>query len=284
MALLSSSCYANNLDKMNLIERELFGFDYKEDIITNRLDRVENYLFGATKKGTPEVRIKLISESSGISLAPKPTEEQRRIAKADSTPEDSNVSYPIIDMMEEKVFHKNYQGENVYKRLAKLEQNAFGKASEGELSERVDKLKAKLLAVKNDTIAQNDSNTYFEELEKKGYDRDTIVKLQLQDFGKMLINTPPEEKKLFKEAIKLLLAENKHQGIQAVFSSFANEKESCDFADSWGCSDIEALYNKDTSGTDAIDPMNSASLIMSEKSQEGMKELHNEMMERENEQ
>lgn len=123
--------------------------------------------------------------------------------------------------------------------------------------------------------------TYFKELENEGYDKDTIVKLQLQDFGKMLINTPPEEKKLFKEAIKLLLAENKHQGIQAVFSSFANEKESCDFADSWGCSDIEALYNKDNCGTDAIDPMNSASLIMSEKSQEGMKELHNEMMERE---
>ena len=58
----------------------------------------------------------------------------------------------VIDIMEEKTFNKTFQGENVYKRVARLEEKAFGKSSEGELSERTDRLKAKLLAVKQDKI------------------------------------------------------------------------------------------------------------------------------------
>lgn len=150
MMIISSTCNAAEVSKLSIIEQDIFGIEYNEETETKRLNRIEESIFGEIQKGTSEQRIKRIAETSGINFEPKKTQEEKRIAQADITPEASNVSYPIIDMMEEKVFNKNYQGENVYKRVARLEEKVFGKASEGELSDRTDKLKASLLAVKQD--------------------------------------------------------------------------------------------------------------------------------------
>lgn len=152
LGVFSYEVFADDMKNISTVEKDLFGVEYVDENITQRLNRVENHLYGKTNSGTPTQRLNKIAETSGISFAPKKTAEEKRIAQADVEKEDNSVSYPVIDIMEEKTFNKTFQGENVYKRVARLEENAFGKSSEGELSERTDRLKAKLLAVKQDKI------------------------------------------------------------------------------------------------------------------------------------
>lgn len=51
------------------------------------------------------------------------------------------------------------------------------------------------------------------------------IKSQLQTFGRLLINSTPEEKEYFVEAIKHLYAENKLEGLEALFNSCENETQ-----------------------------------------------------------
>lgn len=157
LSVFSCQVFADDLSNVSIVEKDIFGVEYKDENISQRIERIEKHLYGKTNSGTPTQRLNKISETSGISFAPKKTQEEKRIAQADFEKEDNSVSYPVIDIMEDKVFNKTFQGENVYKRVARLEEKAFGKSSEGELSERTDKLKAKLLAVKQDKITYDNN-------------------------------------------------------------------------------------------------------------------------------
>ena len=156
--ILSCPCFATEITDVSIIENDLFGIEYNDENIAKRLSRIEENIFGEIKTGTNATRIKNITEASGISLTPKQTAEEKRIATADYQKEDNSVTYPIIDMMENEVFNKNFHGENVYKRVARLEEKTFGKSSEGDLSTRTDKLKASILAVKPETFAYDNYN------------------------------------------------------------------------------------------------------------------------------
>ena len=153
-----SSVMADELTNLSIIEKDLFGVEYKNEDGTKRLNRIEKHIFGGTKTGPSAKRIQDIADASGISFMPKKTAEEKRIAAADFEKEDTSVNYPVIDLMENKVFNKNFNGENVYKRVARLEQKAFGKSSEGELSTRTDKLKAAILAVKQDDVINSENS------------------------------------------------------------------------------------------------------------------------------
>lgn len=159
LVIFSCNVFADELSNISIIERDLFGVEYNDEDSLKRLNRIEEHLFGEKKSGTVSKRLDYISEVSGISFVPQKTDEEKRIAAADYEKEDTSVNYPVIDLMENKVFNKNYHGENVYKRLARLEEKTFGKASQGDLSERTDKLKAQLLAIKqDDRIVYDDNN------------------------------------------------------------------------------------------------------------------------------
>jgi hypothetical protein len=145
--IMSQCSYATENTDIESIEKDLFGVEYKDEQIPARLGRIEKFVFGGEKKGTNQERIKRITDATGLNLEKKKTEEEKKIAEANLIKEDKSVSYPIIDLMEERVFKKNYQGENVYKRVERLEEKTYGKISKGELSERTDKLKASILAL-----------------------------------------------------------------------------------------------------------------------------------------
>lgn len=56
------------------------------------------------------------------------------------------------------------------------------------------------------------------------------IKAQLQTFGRLLINSPQEEKELFLEVIKSLYAENRANGLDALMLSCKNKKQRQDIA------------------------------------------------------
>lgn len=159
LIILSCQVLCAEISDVSAIEKDLFGVEYKEEQIATRLSRIEEYLFGEKKSGTNAERIKQITDASGLSTGSPKTENEKRIAETEYLPEDKNVTYPVIDMMEEKVFKKTYLGENVYKRVERLEQKAFGKISQGELSDRTDRLKASILAINaNESMLTNNFN------------------------------------------------------------------------------------------------------------------------------
>ena len=152
---------ANNSAWLSEIENNFFGIDYPNDTEGKRLQRIEKVLYGSEQKGTPEARLKKISQDTGTTYDPK--KAQNKPAKNDQinaplpsnqqqpkpenyVAEDSTVDYPIVDKMEEKLFNKKYTGENIYKRLDRLEQKVFNSTSKDVLNTRVERLSDALLS------------------------------------------------------------------------------------------------------------------------------------------
>ena len=164
-------CFATNTAQISELENNLFGFDYSNEADTKRIERIEENLYGMTKKGSLSKRIEDIQNDIGYinkeellqaekqkELEKKRKEEEQRLAELKSIKEDASVQYPIVDKIEQIVFNKNYQTEDIYERLNRLEEKIFEKRNESTpLNERVDKLAGIVLPreIKEDSIITN---------------------------------------------------------------------------------------------------------------------------------
>jgi len=70
---------------------------------------------------------------------------------------------------------------------------------------------------------------------------DKSVKAQLQTFGRLLINTPENERTYFKDAIKSLVSENQIKGLEAVLISFDTPSTRTEWVDSWTVEDVKEI-------------------------------------------
>ena len=68
---------------------------------------------------------------------------------------------------------------------------------------------------------------------KNPKEKEQIYKAQLQTFGRLLINTPDEEKAIFIQAINSLVASNRIKGFKAVLMSFDTQEARTKWSDSW---------------------------------------------------
>lgn len=159
------------------LEKKFFFKEFPKDDVDTRLDRLEKTVFGETKDGAPELRLKNLlgvvpslnpvvadeegpsgsgagssSASAGQSAGSgaqtgggsEPARSRPSVAASDEeTKEMLGAKYPQVDAMERKVFGKDYVGEGISKRINRLETKVFGKTSGiSDLSERVDRLKS----------------------------------------------------------------------------------------------------------------------------------------------
>ena len=143
-------------------------------------------------------------------------------------------------------------------------------------------------------------NTQPEELEKALYDffdkmlltplknaksakeKARIYKGQLQTFGRLLINTPDEEKAIFKQAIATLAADNRLKGLNAVLASFETPQAKEAWADSWTKDElVKVMTTKDVEGNVPTDKNQTAMVtgVFAEKSEESIKETYSQMSE-----
>lgn len=154
-------------DTLSVIENNLFGYEYKTETDIARVERIEEHLYGQKKTGTVQKRIESIKSDTGIIVEePKPviTAEEKARAKQEqrdkelkNLKEDSTVDYPIVDKMEQEIFHTTYKNENIYSRLDRLEERVFKQKSNADLNTRVDKLASflKPSMPKNQTYQDN---------------------------------------------------------------------------------------------------------------------------------
>ena len=107
--------YATNkiqMAEISKIENNLFGFDYNNQDLKERVIRLENTVYGKSGSGDLNNRLKklandILAEQIGSEIPPnEDTFNNEDIA-------DSSVNYPIIDEIETKIFGRIYDNNEV---------------------------------------------------------------------------------------------------------------------------------------------------------------------------
>ncbi len=125
-------------------------------------------------------------------------------------------------------------------------------------------------------------NFFLEEV-KKSKNPEKTYKKQLQDFTKLLTNTPDEQKALFRQAIVSLQASNRLKGLEAVLASFDSQQARTEWAD--GCDtkftkDIATKADCEGNTPKQEDITAAVSKLTEQKSEEGIKK-HQEDLQKE---
>lgn len=154
------------------IEDSLYGFQYNGEKDLSRLDRIETTVYGSPSTKSQSERIAKLKKDLAADLI---GQEITPVEDTFADPQDSykteeppkaasNVSYPAVDEMEQKVFKKTFPKDDISVRLSNLEKKTFNKTYSDDLSTRVDRLKAEIRpdSLMSNSIAQS-SNTFFDQ-------------------------------------------------------------------------------------------------------------------------
>ena len=173
------------------IENSFYGVDYAEEKDEARLQRLEETVYGEAKTGDIKTRLNKLREDISADMIGKEIEarpdtfadDSPKTAYSDSyidrqTPkeptvykEDSSVSYPVVDTMEQIVFKKEYKNSDINNRLTKLEQEVYKQIyPSDDLYTRVDRLKKSLLIEEDKYLANyqdvfSDDNPTYQDFE-----------------------------------------------------------------------------------------------------------------------
>ena len=166
-------------------------------------------------------------------------------------------------------YKRNQNGECLSERMERffgLKEGSFAKLPQDKIEEYLDRYF-------NEFFVDKLKNAKTKE------EKQQIYKQQLQDFGKLLLNTPDEDKAVFKQAITSLVASNRLKGLDAVLTSFATPKARTEWADSWSVEETKKLALKpDVEGNvlSSDEVTEAAVKLTSVKSEEGIKKHHAE--------
>lgn len=155
-------CAENIASQIQKLEKNYFGYDYNGETTAQRLERLEKAVYGASTNDTLQKRIQRLQKDMPQYAYSSPTPEAQEASYDEQNLEtaDADVKYPVVDKIEQKVFKKDYAGEDIYKRLSRLEKQVYKKESSAPLSERVDSLRASVLA---NARVRDDSSIVLEE-------------------------------------------------------------------------------------------------------------------------
>lgn len=193
------------------IENSFYGVDYAEEKDEIRLQRLEETVYGEAKSGDVKTRLNKLRQDISADLIGKEI-EARPDTFADDSPkttysdsytdrqtpkeptvykEDSSVSYPVVDTMEQIVFKKEYKNSDINNRLTKLEQEVYNQIyPSDDLYTRVDRLKKSLLIEEDKYLANyqdvfSDDNPNYQEFEdyQPNYHRDNGTRQDYTGIG-----------------------------------------------------------------------------------------------------
>lgn len=178
---------------LSQIENNLYGIEYSNQSDSERLDRIEQTVYGEKKSGNTKSRLANLDkdiaseqmckevtprkyaftngEDDGDNFYSPKTQEAQQLAQQQEylEPEekaDPNIEYPVIDSLEQTAFGKSYKKMEIKTRISNLEKQAFRKTySNDDLATRVDRLKDKYAynAPKNSDEAYFSHNDYYQD-------------------------------------------------------------------------------------------------------------------------
>ncbi len=178
-SVFAQSSISKTLDR---IENSLFGIEYSKQSDNQRLERIEENIYGEKKSGNIKTRLEKLSKDvatnqMGQEIKPKRDTfeeepevytEEHRLADgntenyyAPAEKADPNIDYPIINELEEQAFGKSYKDLDLNSRLEKLEKHALRKTYNDALSDRVERLKSKMAYVPKQIHYDDDNRNYY---------------------------------------------------------------------------------------------------------------------------
>lgn len=140
----SKAVAANQVQNAEItkMENELYGFDYYNDELKNRIARLEKSVYGKESSGDLSGRIKrlvndLNADQIGLEITPSEDTYKELEEVADDT-----VDYPIVDEIEKKLFNQTYKNRDFHTRIVTIERKLFGKIYDvDDYSTRMDRIK-----------------------------------------------------------------------------------------------------------------------------------------------
>jgi hypothetical protein len=221
-------------DQIATYEKKFFERSFDGESNDHRLDRLENFIFGATSTGAPQVRIAKIARvvpipppsqagnsnstttASATGASGAHTQSAKSKAEADAnTLLESPGHYPHITALEGEVLGATYETQPLPQRLARMEVKIFGKASTSndmeERTDAIDQYERAKRKPKDMTIGQLTPYTHQESLADQARHYDSVdddpgaivrrqtIQQELEDAQK---STPPtaEERTLSRVA------------------------------------------------------------------------------------
>ncbi len=130
-------------DSLSKIENSILGIEYPDQKLEQRLNRLEEFLYGKIQNGNTKTRLSKIIETTKYNLL----EEDNTIAESQDEfePLDNSVDYPIIDDVEKKLGLKSQKKDTLNSRLANIENKMFSSTYNNEdFFTRVERIKSKL--------------------------------------------------------------------------------------------------------------------------------------------
>lgn len=186
--LFGGCCFAQSQFSASLtrMEKSLFGVDYSTQPDDARIKRIEEVVYGKASTSTTQARMNKLSkdlaaDAMGEEIKPKRDtfEEEQDSVKEPIPKADSSVNYPMVDKLEDRVFHKSFKNVEINQRLASLEKKVFNKTYNDDLSSRVDRLKSSVMP---DYVASSDNASDANEDSYSSYDSQDIIKPSKDDF------------------------------------------------------------------------------------------------------
>lgn len=151
---LISPVYAmSNSEYVSAIEKKLFGTTFENQSMNERVDRIEMQIYDNHYSGKPEERLDKIDKiypraefETGKAQHPKDLFKDSSYNDMQDYNEPAKYNdYPIVSEIEQSMYKKDYKGEDIYKRLSRLETELYGNTKEDmSLQERVENLKTVL--------------------------------------------------------------------------------------------------------------------------------------------
>lgn len=137
---LFASCFkvyaSGDSDYISGLEQNLFGAQFKNEVITKRLDRIEISIFGHINKYPVKQRIRKIKDvmpgpkidiSEAQTNASKPQTVKlpptESVKPKNTIKQDPDIKYPAITEIESKVLKQTFENEDIYKRLDRLKKS-----------------------------------------------------------------------------------------------------------------------------------------------------------------
>lgn len=165
--LIPAPVFADDTPESNIskLEEKYFQHDFPKDETVDRLNRLEQLMFGEARSGSVDERLKNLmalvpnlnskveepkapqEQAPPVAESPKPSKpaykpSPKETAYDDEPPSKDQNSYPAVSAIEKKLLGRDFVGESLGKRLDRLEIKAFGKTSSSEdLQDRVDRLR-----------------------------------------------------------------------------------------------------------------------------------------------
>lgn len=173
--LLGGVCVAQSFKNLETAELKLYSTSFNYEPLDKRLNRLETTMFARRFNDPVEYRIKRIEQFVApksfpdVAVKPVASKSQQSVQASSDT-----GGYPVISLMEKKVFRQSFPQNNIYSRLLKLETQVFGATfPDKALADRVDDLaratKIELPDYSNDNDI--DSPTYYDR-DNSGYNDD----------------------------------------------------------------------------------------------------------------